>query len=48
MRGYKTIRCNNNVLRIFCPDELGVKSITIVGPIKQVKEGAFQMNIMQI
>lgn len=48
MSGYKTIRCNNDVLRIFCPDELGFKNVIIVEPIKQVKEGVFQMNIQLI
>ena len=48
MSGYKTIRCNNDVLRIFCPDELGFKNAIIVEPIKQVKEGVFQLYIMQI
>lgn len=48
MRGYKVIRYNNDVLRILCPDELGFKSVIIVKPIKQVKDGVFQMNILQI
>lgn len=48
MRGYKVIRDNNDTLTILSPDELGFKSVTIVEPIKQVKEGVFQMNIMFI
>lgn len=48
MNGYKTIRCNNDVLRIFCPNGLGFKNVIIIEPIKQVKEGAFQMNILYI
>lgn len=48
MIGYKAIRCNNSTLRILSPDELDFKSVTIVWPIKQVKEGVFQMNILQI
>ena len=39
MSGYKTIRCNTDVFRILCPDELGFKSVTIVGPMRQVKDG---------
>lgn len=48
MRGYKVIRCNNDTLTILSPTEMGFKSVTIVGPIKQVKEGVFQMNIQYI
>lgn len=48
MIGYKAIKCNNDTLTILSPDELDFKSAIIVEPIKQDKDGVFQMDIIQI